>query len=86
MGLNVHQDNGFKQAYFLRVAECGNLCEIEANVHLMVQLKESLERFPRSTLDQVLMRTFSLMGLYRDIPTRNMFHFQLYHNNKSGVF
>jgi hypothetical protein len=49
MGLNIYQDDGFKQANFLSVAECGSLCEIEANVHFMVQLKERLERLPTST-------------------------------------
>lgn len=38
MGLKVHHD-GFKSANVFRVAECGSLHKIEANVNLVVQLK-----------------------------------------------
>ena len=43
MGLKVHRD-GFKPANSLQwYVECGSLCEIGANVNLLVQLKESLQ-------------------------------------------
>ena len=40
MGFKVHHD-GFKQA--CKVAQCSNLHKIEANINLVVKLRERLE-------------------------------------------
>ena len=44
MGLEVRQD-GFQTVYFPREVGCGSFHEIEANVNLLVQLKDRLETF-----------------------------------------
>ena len=62
------------------VLECGSLCEIEANIDLMIQSKDlSLPNTSLANSDQNLL----IMELHRNTTTQHVPHIQLHHKSKS---
>ena len=76
----------FQTSYFSRAVECSSLREIEANINLVVQLKERKTWGTLGLHSLIVMETYIQRGYIGDIPTWNVSHFQSHYSWPSSSF